>query len=148
MAIEDQHDLRTPLMPQVHPLHKDPCLRAKLVHGAIFKQHRFITRNDGYIWRMRSYDYVICAAHLLYDLLEKCSSGRLGVSGRLRNTAADALVAQKLCISNWMAHLNVPNRDSCHDDGGNIRGRGVQCNKVDNECAVHHAYKFGDQFHK
>ena len=82
MAIEDQHILRTPLMPQVRPLHKDLCLRAKLVHGFIAEQQPFITRNEGYIWRVRSYDYVI-SIHLLYDLLEKCLSGRLDVSGRL-----------------------------------------------------------------
>ena len=95
-------------MHQVRPLHKDICLRAKLVHGAGFEQRPFLTRNEGYIWRVRSYDYVI-SIHLLYDLLEKCLSGRRDVSGRLRNTAAKAVVVHKLCpahvTTNALGHV-------------------------------------------
>ena len=68
-------------MPQERPLHKDFCFRAKLVHGAGIDNPPFITHNKGYIWRVRYYDYVI-SVHLLHDLLKKCLSGRLGVSGR------------------------------------------------------------------
>ena len=106
MAIEHQHIMQTAHMPQARLLHEETRVRAKLVQCEGIDDFPVLTRNESYIWRMRSY-FDVRSIYLRDNPLEKLLSGSPRSSGRLWNTAAEALAALQFCAAQTVVDVRA-----------------------------------------